>query len=144
MTELLRVEDNPECIRRAKDAAEYAEAVREVGKEASVAVLDVWTDCMKAAGWKGGDATLPGSIFLGKDPVLAGLLHDGKSSPRIVSMILTGEGVHLSDKGYRIVYDGLMKLIVETWPDQNPAKMPWARKLKWELDLGDTFWDINP
>jgi len=129
LTEQLRAEDSPEGIRKAKDAAEYAEAVREVGKEAGVAVLDVWTDFMKAAGWEGGDAVLPGSIALGKDPVLAGLLYDG---------------LHLSDKGYRRVYNGLMKLIVETWPDQNPARMPWARKVKWELDLGDTFWDINP
>jgi hypothetical protein len=51
--------------------------------------------------------------------------------------------LHLDKKGYRIVYRGLMKLIRETWPEQNPYKMPFARKVLWEVEMGASFWDIN-
>jgi hypothetical protein len=76
LEELLRPEDS-RVIRQAIDAHEYADAVKEVGKDAGVVVLDVWTAFMDKAGWKGGDSLLPGSKALGKDPVLAELLHDG-------------------------------------------------------------------
>lgn len=70
--------------RKAKDAAEYAELVREVGKETGVDVIDVWALFMQKAGWKTGDP-LPGSKELGKSDVLADLLYDGmyyKETPR--------------------------------------------------------------
>jgi hypothetical protein len=67
-------------IRKAKDAAAYAEAVREVGGEMGVPVLDVWTAFMEAAGWKGGEEVLPGSSLLGKNEVLADLMYDGEVS----------------------------------------------------------------
>jgi len=76
--ELLRTNGSINETRKAKDAAEYAEVVREVGKENGVAVLDVWTAFMEKAGWKAGDAVLPGSKELGKDAVLADLLYDGE------------------------------------------------------------------
>lgn len=64
-------------IRRNEDARAYAEVVKEVGKEAGVAVLDAWGDFMKLTGWKGEDE-LPGSEKLGRNEVLAGLLPDGE------------------------------------------------------------------
>jgi hypothetical protein len=63
-------------VRKAVDAAEYAELVREVGKEAGVSVLDVWSLFMKKTGWKAGEP-LPGSKAMGKSEVLAELLYDG-------------------------------------------------------------------
>jgi hypothetical protein len=65
--------------RKAKDAAEYAELVREVGKEAGLSVLDIWSAFMEKAGLKAGERLLiPGSIDLGKSAVLAELMYDGK------------------------------------------------------------------
>lgn len=49
----------------------------------------------------------------------------------------------MTGKGYKIVYEGLMKLIVENWPEEDPVKMPFARKVGWEKDMGALFWDIN-
>ncbi len=66
-------------IRRAKDAREYAELVKEVGKEADVPVVDLWTLFMEKAGWKGGEE-LPGEEKLGKNEILAELLADGEFS----------------------------------------------------------------
>jgi len=74
----LKVVGSTDETRKAQDAAEYAKVVREVGKENGVAVLDVWTAFMEKAGWKAGDAVLPGSKELGKDAVLADLLYDGE------------------------------------------------------------------
>lgn len=78
MTELLR-EIDPKVTRDAGVTAEYAQAVREVGREADVPVLDVWTAFMERAGWKEGDV-LNGTKELGKDPVLKTLLSDGRLS----------------------------------------------------------------
>ena len=65
--------------RKAKDAAEYAQLVREVGKDAGVPVLDIWTAFMDKAGWKAGDhLPLPGSIELGKSAELGEMLPDGR------------------------------------------------------------------
>ena len=65
--------------RKAKDAAEYAELVREVGKETGLFVLDIWSAFMEKAGWKAGDPLpIPGSIELGRSAVLAELLYDGE------------------------------------------------------------------
>jgi hypothetical protein len=65
--------------RKAKDAVEYAETVREVGKETGLSVLDIWSAFMDKAGWKAGDPLpVPGSIKLGRSAALAELLYDGK------------------------------------------------------------------
>lgn len=44
-------------------------------------------------------------------------------------------GLHLNGDGYRIVFEGLMRLIIDTWPDQNPYTMPHSVRLPWELAL---------
>ena len=64
-------------IRLAKDAAAYAQIVRDIGAQYNIPVLDVWTLFMEKAGWKVGEA-LPGSKELGKNAVLAELLSDGE------------------------------------------------------------------
>lgn len=76
-------------IRKAKDAADYAAVVREVGKDNDVPVLDVWTTFMEKAGWKLGDAVLRGSKESGKNPVLSDLLYDGELFfPRWMVMLI--------------------------------------------------------
>lgn len=80
LLEMNKENGRTEEIRKAKDAAAYAEAVREVGREMGVPVLDVWTAFMDAAGWKGGEEVLPESSELGKNEVLADLMYDGEVS----------------------------------------------------------------
>lgn len=70
-----------EETRKAKDAADYAKAVRDIGNEYGVPVLDIWTVFMEKAGWKVGDFAIPGSKELGKSQVLSSLLYDGKQAP---------------------------------------------------------------
>lgn len=131
-------------IRKAKDAAEYASVVRDVGTETGIPVLDVWKTFMAKAGWKVGDHDLPGSKELRKSKVLADLLYDGEKELQINPKLrLNTKGLHLSADGYRVVFEGLMELIIETWPDQNPNKMPYGVKVPWEEAFGSTFWDVS-
>jgi lysophospholipase L1-like esterase len=65
--------------RKAGDAREYAQIIKEVGAETGLAVLDVWGVFIERAGWKGGEGeVLPGSFEGGKSVVLGELLDDGK------------------------------------------------------------------
>jgi len=115
-------------IRKAVDAKAYAGAVREVGEEMRVAVVDVWGICMKKAGWKEGDEVLPGTREVGRNEVLAGLLYDG---------------LHLNPDGYKAVFEELVKVMKEKWPEYPPYKMPYAVKVPWEVELGDKMWDVH-
>ncbi|CZR67802.1 related to IAH1 Isoamyl acetate hydrolytic enzyme [Phialocephala subalpina] len=114
-------------VRKAGDAAEYAELVREVGKETGVSVLDVWGLFMEKVGWKAGES-LPGSKALGESEILAKLLYDG---------------LHVSPAGYKIVFEALIKLMKEKWPEYRPYKMPFVTKVAWEIELGDQMWDVK-
>jgi len=62
--------------RTAENTAQYAEVVRQLGKQLNLPVLDLWTAFMKAAGWKQGEV-LPGSSEIPPNQVLVRLLHDG-------------------------------------------------------------------
>jgi isoamyl acetate esterase len=66
-------------IRKAVDAKAYADAdaVKEVGEEERVAVVDVWGAYMEKARWKEGEV-LPGTREGSRNEVLAGLLYDGE------------------------------------------------------------------
>lgn len=72
--------------RKAATARQYAAGVRKVGKEMSVAVVDLWTACMEEAtvGWsasvtteRGVEPILPGDKRAERSDVLARLLYDG-------------------------------------------------------------------
>ncbi|KAK4983844.1 hypothetical protein LTR50_006971 [Elasticomyces elasticus] len=94
--------------RTAENTARYAEAVREVGEQLNVPVLDIWKAFMQRAGWSEGQP-LPGSKDVERNAVLTELMHDG---------------LHFNPAGYRVLFDELMKLIERTWPDQMPDKLP--------------------
>lgn len=65
--------------RKAKTTAQYAQAVRQVGKEKGLQVCDVWSAMMKEAGWREGDAgLLPGSEDAAENAVLRNFFSDGK------------------------------------------------------------------
>lgn len=58
-------------------------------------------------------------------------------------MILTEEGLHMSPAGYKLVFDALIKLIKEKWPEYRPYKMPFVTKVAWEIQMGDQMWDVK-
>nr|POE79715.1 isoamyl acetate-hydrolyzing esterase 1 like [Quercus suber] len=114
--------------RAAATTARYAEAVRLVGQELQVPVLDIWDAMMTRA--SNGETTarqpplapLPGSLEASSNAVLESYLHDG---------------LHFSSKGYKVLYDELMMLIQATWPDQMPDKLDrvlpdWDDTTRWE------------
>lgn len=73
--------------RTAVTAQQYAEGVREVGKDLDVAVVDLWGACMAEAtvGWnasrqteRGIELLMPGDKRAKRSEALARLLHDGR------------------------------------------------------------------
>lgn len=64
-------------MRSAEYTKEYADACRQVGAEAGVVVLDVWSIFMAKAGWKEGEA-LVGSKKVARSEVFDKLLSDGE------------------------------------------------------------------
>lgn len=74
--------------RKAVTAQQYAEGARKVGEEMGVAVVDLWSACMKEAtvGWnaslqseRGVELLMPGDKRAERNVVLARLLYDGES-----------------------------------------------------------------
>lgn len=106
----------------------YADAARQVGKELGIAVLDMWKIISTKAGWQPGMHPLPGSRSLPQNAVLDELLRDG---------------LHLSPAGNQVLYDGLLELIEQLWPDQMPQKLPlvlpeWSNEEGWATFDADT------
>ncbi|TFK72169.1 SGNH hydrolase [Pluteus cervinus] len=83
-------------FRRFENPRDYAEGLKVVGKERNVPVLDAWTPLWKAAG------------------------EDMKSLDRVLS-----DGLHLNAGGYKvfIIYDGLMGLIDEVYPQLHYSRL---------------------
>ncbi|KAI0350079.1 SGNH hydrolase [Trametes cingulata] len=74
--------------RSLEKSKEYAEAAKEVAGKEGVAVVDVWTQIWEAAGGNSGG--------------LKEFLYDG---------------LHLNEKGYGVVYEGLVATIAEKYPE---------------------------
>jgi lysophospholipase L1-like esterase len=67
-----------ELRRTAENTKLYADAVRNVGNNLEIPVVDLWTEIMVKAGWEpGSDSPLPGCSDLPPNPVLAEYLSDG-------------------------------------------------------------------
>jgi len=99
-----------EVRRTAESTSRYAQAVRDVSKELNVVHLDIWSAFMKKAGWKFGEP-LMGSKAVPQN------FETGLPS-------LLSDGLHLTAKGNRLVYEELMRLLQDTWPDQTPEALP--------------------
>lgn len=117
----------------------YAEGVKEVAKQQGVALLDLWAIFMKHAGFKEDAYPLPGAKDIAPNPFLRMLMHDGKvRHERAEDTILNGRpGLHFTSIAYTIFHQELMRLIITTWPDQAPEKLPfvlpmWAEPEQWE------------
>ncbi|RDI84349.1 hypothetical protein Vi05172_g5750 [Venturia inaequalis] len=109
--------------RTAEVTSQYAQVVRDVGKEMDVAVLDVWSAFMHEVGWASGQP------LIGTKDVLQ---RDGLELPNLLV-----DGLHLTGKGNRIVYQELIKLISEKWPDQTPEALTfdlpyWGDEAAWK------------
>ncbi|OBT48660.1 hypothetical protein VE00_00872 [Pseudogymnoascus sp. WSF 3629] len=113
-----------EVKRYNRNTALYAEAVTKVGKETGTPVVDLWSVFMAKAGWVGGYhedvVPMPGSIAAGFSDVLKSLLDDG---------------LHLTPAGYKIMFEEVLKVIGENWPDQTPEALKSLRDLN-----GLKFW----
>ncbi|KAH6676646.1 SGNH hydrolase-type esterase domain-containing protein, partial [Halenospora varia] len=114
-------------VSQVADSQKYANVVKEVGQEEGIVVVDVWSKFMELAGWQEG-AILPGAKEGGKNDILSSLLSDG---------------LHLTSKGYKVIFEELLETLKANWPEYPPYKMPYEVKIDWEIAFGDQYWDVN-
>jgi isoamyl acetate esterase len=98
-------------IRTAEHTKLYADACRGVAAELGIVVVDVWRAFMQRAGWredgpKGGK--LVGDREIERSDVLGRLLSDG---------------LHLTDEGYTVVSEELVRVIREEAEDVSPEAL---------------------
>ncbi|KAK3700558.1 hypothetical protein LTR37_015886 [Vermiconidia calcicola] len=104
----------PMFRRSVAETARYAQAVRALGWELNLPVLDIWGAMMKKARYNGSgleNEALVGSRDAPESKVLQEFLHDG---------------LHFSRSAYVLLYKELMELIEQTWPDQMPDQLPFV------------------
>ena len=100
--------------RTAKTTAKYAQAVRELGHELQLPVLDIWSAMLERAGHTDDGAIqedIPGSKIAPPNPILQDFLHDG---------------LHFSQAAYKLLFEELIALIEQKWPDQIPEQLPFV------------------
>ncbi|KAJ5342258.1 Esterase SGNH hydrolase-type subgroup [Penicillium brevicompactum] len=100
--------DTPHPSRMASFTKLYAAAAQEVAASLNVPVVDLWSAFMQTTSWQEGQPLI-GSRDAPNNETFAGLFTDG---------------LHLSPAGSRIVYDEIMKVIRDNWPDQTPEVLP--------------------
>jgi lysophospholipase L1-like esterase len=131
-----------ELRRTAEHTKLYADAVRNVGNDLGVAVVDLWTAIMLKAGWQANSpAPLPGCADVPANPVLDEYLSDGMISFRPLHpfpfiRLIKQLGLHLSATGYKLLSALLRNCIATHWPDQLPENLPFVLP-RW--DDGDAW-----
>ena len=101
-------------LRVASTTATYAQAVRDLGTELDLPVLDFWAAMLSPAGYSipfDGRKDIPGSRDAPQNPTLQAFLHDG---------------LHLSRSGFELLFNELIALIARKWPDQVPERLPFV------------------
>lgn len=112
--------------RPASVTAKYANAVRELGRELNITVVDIWSALILQAGGKYEEDRQPiGSHELPRNEVLQSFFTDG---------------LHLSPRGYEALFKELMAVIEKVWPDQMPEKLPFVFP-GWQ---DDDAWSLVP
>jgi len=101
----------------------YADTTLAVGKELGIPVANLWEAFMNYAGGLQGDKPLPGSKDIPKNEKLASLLRDG---------------LHFNPKGYEIMYEEVMKIILSSYPEFDPEKLEFVFP-HWEEALKETY-----
>ena len=107
--------------------AQYADAVREVAREAqsqnlNVACCDLWTKMLNYV-CEGGEVPelLPGDIKAPVSEKLQGLFRDG---------------LHFTSKGYELMFEAVTEAIGANWEELRPENLeavfpPWGDAPKW-------------
>ncbi|KAK0258352.1 hypothetical protein LTR91_024500 [Friedmanniomyces endolithicus] len=112
--------------RTAANTALYAQAIRDLGEELQIPVLDIHRSMLAHAGHDHLTSPFPGSMDRPTNPTLQSFLTDG---------------LHLSGEGYRLMYGELMTLIEQNWPGGMPDRLPlmlpaWNFQPTWKVDGG--------
>jgi lysophospholipase L1-like esterase len=100
--------------RTAVTTAKYAQAVRDLGDELQMPVLDIWTAMLEQAGYSAKNRSpkvFPGSTDDALSYTLEQFLHDG---------------LHFSHSAYELLFQELIALIERRWPDQAPERLPFV------------------
>ncbi|TLD20968.1 gb [Venturia nashicola] len=108
--------------RTAENTKKYADAIREVGKDLGIPVVDLWSAIMLEAGWNPKhEGPLPGCTETPPNDVLTKYLIDG---------------LHLTPLGYDLLHNTIMECIARHWPDHLPDNLPFVLP-RW--DAGDAW-----
>ncbi|EWG41328.1 hypothetical protein FVEG_03464 [Fusarium verticillioides 7600] len=89
---------------RADRVAMYADAIRDIGKQENVPVVDLWTAMMRTANWQDTavEGILPGS---------------SRTVPSVELGRLFYDGLHLNEEGYRIYMEELLRVLEAEVPE---------------------------
>jgi len=118
--------------RSAQNTAAYAQAIRELGQELEIPVLDIHKSILARCGYSHSSTPMGGSAEVPPNVSLQEFLVDG---------------LHFSGEAYRLLFGELMGLIEKEWPDQIPAQLPmrlpaWDAAAAWAVDQeGRTRWE---
>ena len=108
------LETGSTTTRTARTTARYAQVVRDLSDELRLPVLDIWSAMIRNAGFHIGAidySAFPGSMDAPRSETLQSYLHDG---------------LHFTFLAYKLLYEELMKVIAERWPDQLPDELPFV------------------
>ena len=119
--------------RTAYTIATYAQAVRDLGAELQLPVLDIWSAMARESGYEWSADDLDnfdkppfGSYKTPVNTALQSFLHDG---------------LHFTRSAYKLLFEELIALIERTWPDQTPETTPmalpaWDEEEAWKRRAG--------
>jgi lysophospholipase L1-like esterase len=99
--------------RTAARTAEYAAACRELAHRLGCPLVDVWKLFMAEAGYDADNVSQQSSLLGSK-----------AAPPSSVLKELLWDGLHLSTKGYRLVFEELMRVIRTLLPALAPENLP--------------------
>lgn len=103
----------------------YADACAQVASEENVPLVDVWTTFMTRAGWKPEGVSSKGTQDLEGEQGTKAPLVGSRDAPRSETLArLLSDGLHLTDEGYAIVGEELMRVIAERVPEMAPERVP--------------------
>ncbi|KAF4423766.1 GDSL Lipase Acylhydrolase family [Fusarium acutatum] len=89
---------------RADRVAMYADAIRDIGKQENVPVVDLWTAMMRTANQE--------------DNVVGGILPgSSRTVPSMELGRLCYDGLHLNEEGYRIYMEELLRVLEAEVPE---------------------------
>ncbi|KAK5738748.1 hypothetical protein LTS12_025491 [Elasticomyces elasticus] len=123
----------PLLRRTAATTATYAQAMRSLGPELNLPILDIHHAMLALSGHSHLNTPstsppylLPGSLEAPQNPTLQSFLSDG---------------LHFTGEGYRLLFTELMLLIEREWPELMPGNLPlrlpaWDFQPAWKGDGG--------